>query len=168
MSVKQWYVLQTKCRQEDTAAQNLNNQNFNTFCPMLRVQKHSRGKWTSVCEPMFPGYLFIELDLEKDNAAPIRSTRGVIGLVRLGAAIQPFPESMVSALMEAQSIIGDAVEPARLFDAGDEVSLIGGPMAGLRAIFKSRNSQERVVVLLNILGNQTQVLVSPHQIAKTA
>ena len=168
MSAKQWYVLQTKCRHENTAVQNLNNQNFMTFVPMMRMQKHSRGKLVSVCEPMFPGYLFIELDLEKDNTAPIRSTRGVIGLVRLGATLQPFPENLLNALMTAQATTGDAIEPAELFDVGEEVSLISGPMAGLRAIFKSHNSRERVVILLNILGTQTQVLVSPYQIAKSA
>ena len=168
MSAKQWYVLQTKSRHENTAAQNLNNQKFNTFTPFLRVRKHSRGKWISVSEPLFPGYLFIELDLEMDNTAPIRSTRGAIGLVRLGATLQPFPERVLSTLMAAQESMGDAIEPARLFNMGDEVSLISGPMAGLQAIFKSRNSKERVVVLLNILGNQTQVLVSPHQIVKSA
>ena len=90
---------------------------------------------------MFPGYLFIELDLEIDNTAPIRSTRGVIGLVRLGATLQPFPESILSALMNAQATTGNAIEPAGLFDVGEEVSLISGPMAGLRAIFKSHNSK---------------------------
>ena len=67
-----WYVLQTKVRHEAVAEHNLNNQSFNTFLPMLRVQRHSRGKWQSFNEALFPGYLFVELDLENQNTAPIR------------------------------------------------------------------------------------------------
>jgi transcriptional antiterminator RfaH len=163
-----WYVLQSKAKHEAIAERNLGNQGFITFLPKLSVQRHLRGRWHSVCEPLFPGYIFIELDLERQNTAPIRSTRGVIRLVRLGASLQPFPESLLHALMQAQTGSGDAIDPAKLFKSGDEVMLINGPMAGLTAIFKARNSQERVVLLLNIMGNETQVSVSPHQIAKAS
>ncbi len=159
-----WYVLQTKVRSEAVAAHNLGNQNFMTFLPMLRAQRHIRGRWQSMYEPLFPGYLFIELDLEKQNTAPIRSTRGVVRLVRLGATLQPFPESLLHALMDAQSAGGDAIDPSKMFASGDEVAFISGPMAGIKAIFKARNSQERVILLLNVLGTETQVNVSPHQI----
>lgn len=161
-----WYVLQTKARQERVAEHQLNNQHFNTFLPMLRTQKRLRGRWTRVCEPLFPGYLFIELDMENQNTAPIRSTRGVLRLVRLGVTIRPFPEDMMQGLMQAQALEGEAIDPSRLFDKGDEVVLLDGPMKGLTAIFAARNSQERVVLLLNVLGNQTQVSVSPHLIQK--
>ena len=161
-----WYVVQTKSKHEAIAARNLENQAFTTFLPKLSVQKHQRGRWHSVIEPLFPGYLFIELDLDQQNTAPIRSTRGVVCLVRLGETPQPFPENLLHALMEAQTVAGDSIDPAKLFKAGDEVTLIGGPMAGLTGIFKARNSHERVVLLLNILGNETQINISPHHIAK--
>ncbi len=161
-----WYVLQTKVRQEVLAEQNLHNQAFNTFLPFSKLQKHQRGRWQAVYEPLFPGYLFIELDLERQNTAPIRSTRGVMRLVRLGTILQPFPESLLQVLMQAQAASGEAIDSTNMFESGDEVRLISGPMVGLKAIFKARNSQERVVLLLNILGNETQVSVSPHYIAK--
>ncbi len=161
-----WYVLQTKARQEVLAKQNLSNQAFHTFLPFLKVQKYQRGRWQSVYEPLFPGYLFIELDLERQNTAPIRSTRGVMRLVRLGATLQPFPESLLNALMQAQKAPGEAIDSANMFKSGDEVRLISGPMAGLKAIFKARNSQERVILLLNILGAETQVSMPRNYIAK--
>jgi transcriptional antiterminator RfaH len=161
-----WYVLQTKVRHEAVAEHNLNNQSFNTFLPMLRVQRHIRGKWQSLNEPLFPGYLFVELDLEKQNTAPIRSTRGVICLVRMGSTLQPFPITLLEALKCAQITGGDVIDAARMFEPGEEVRILSGPLDGVQAIFKARNSQERVILLLNILGTETQVNMSPHQIAK--
>ncbi len=166
--MSQWYVLQTKVRNEAVAVQNLGNQGFETFLPMLRVQQLRRGRWQSVCEPLFPGYLFIELDLERQNTAPIRSTRGVIGLVRLGATLQAFPQPLLSSLKQAQALTGGVIEPAKVFESGDEVQLVSGPLAGMKAIFKARNSQERVVLLLNVLGNETQISVSTNLIRKVS
>ena len=163
-----WYVLQTKARHETVAEHNLNNQGFNTFVPWIRVQRHLRGRWTPVREPLFPGYLFIDLDLEQQNTAPIRSTRGVIKLVRLGATVQPFPTDLMEALVRSQDIEVNAINPAEMFQSGDEVRLLSGPLEGLRAIYKSRNSQERVVLLLNVLGNETRVSVSSHSIEKAS
>ncbi len=162
-----WYVLQTKVKQEVIAENNLGNQGFTTFLPMLRVQQHTRGRWGFTNEALFPGYLFIKLDLELQNTASIRSTRGVIRLVRLGATLQPFPESLLQALIQAQTVSGDVIDPSSVIEAGDEVVLISGAMAGLKAIFKARNSKARVVLLLSVLGNQTEVSVSPHDVRKT-
>ena len=161
-----WYVLQSKVRHEVVAERNLCNQAFNTFLPLLKVKRQMRGRGQSVCEPMFPGYLFVELDLDTQNIAPIRSTRGVVRLVRLGAALQPFPESLLQVLMRAQTASGEVIDPSSMYETGDEVRLISGPMSGLKAIFKARNSQERVILLLNFLGSGTQISVSPHDIAK--
>jgi len=164
--MSEWYVLQTKARQEAVAEHNLENQGFKIFLPMLRAQRHVRGRWQSMFEPLFPGYLFIELDMKTQNTAPIRSTRGVLRLVRLGAILQPFPANLLQALMDAQAAHGDAIDPSTMFASGDEVTLLSGPMAGLKAIFKARNSQDRVILLLNLMGTETQVNVSPHQIKK--
>lgn len=161
-----WYVLQTKARHESVAERNLENQAFSTFLPWLQTQKRVRGRWQSSREPLFPGYLFVELDIVSQNTAPIRSTRGVIRLVRLGNTLRPFPEKILNALRQSQATGCDAIDPARLFKAGDNVKLVDGPMAGLNAIFKARNSQERVVVLLNMLGVETEVSVSPHQLTR--
>lgn len=164
--MKNWFVLQIKAKQELVAKKNLANQGFNTFLPMMRVQKHTRGRWQAKSEPLFPGYLFIEIDLQHQNTSVLRSTRGVLALVRFGSEPRPFPETLLNELMQAGDAEGDVIDPTTYFEKGDNVELISGSLAGLSGIFKAKNSMERVVVMLNILGNETHVSVSPHQIAK--
>jgi len=159
-----WYAVQTKARQEAIAEQHLGNQAFHTFLPLLRIVRHRRGRWQGVIEPLFPGYLFVELDIEQQNAAPIRSTRGVISLVRHGGIPRPIPTHIIEPLIDAQHTHGEAIEPEKLFKAGDKVTLIDGPFAGLTAIFEAKSSQERVILMLNMLGGQTRVSVSAHDI----
>lgn len=57
-----WYLVHTKGKQEETALTNLQRQNFRCYMPMLYVEKVRRGKPVVVAEPMFPSYVFVQLD----------------------------------------------------------------------------------------------------------
>ena len=57
----QWFLLQTKVKQEQRAAENLERQGVVSFCPMIRIDKISRGRRAEVLDVLFPGYLFVQL-----------------------------------------------------------------------------------------------------------
>ena len=57
----EWFLLQTKSREELRAVENLARQEVETFCPMIRVEKIARGKIIEAVEVLFPGYLFVQL-----------------------------------------------------------------------------------------------------------
>jgi len=163
-----WYAVQTKSRQENIAKENLINQSFSVFLPTLRVPVQRRGKWLIRIEPLFPGYLFIELDIGVQNTSSIRSTRGVVKLVKNGLQFLPISKELIAGLKKAQTAVDTATAEKEIFESGEEVLLTSGAMAGLKGIYKSKNSEERVTLLLNILGDQTQVSVSQSHIAKAS
>lgn len=160
-----WYAVQAKARQEAVAKEHLERQGFHTYLPRIRNARRRRGKWCSIIEPMFPGYLFVEVDIDTRNTAPIRSTRGVIGLVRVGGEPRAVPADMITALMRSQDQRDTPIEPAKVFKAGDPVVIVDGPFAGVNAIFQAESAEERVLLLLDLLGRSNRVAVSPHQIA---
>ena len=53
--MKKWYLIKTKPRQENTAIINLENQEYTTYCPVAKINKKN--------VVLFPGYVFIYLDL---------------------------------------------------------------------------------------------------------
>ena len=159
-----WYAVQTKSRGERLAVENLNRQGFVTHLPLIKAARHRRGRWQGTIEPLFPGYLFVQLDLGRQNTAPIRSTRGVIGMVRFGTEPQPMPHAIMRALLDAHAGEGSAIDPDSLFKAGDRVTLVEGPMKGLTAIVQAKTGQDRVLLLLDLLGRENRVTVSRHQI----
>ena len=67
-----WFVVQTKPRQEQIALDNLSRQGYHSYLPRLCQQKRRRDQWHTVVEPLFPGYLFVQLTPGTDNTAPIR------------------------------------------------------------------------------------------------
>jgi len=159
-----WYAVQAKLRQEQVAQDNLERQRFITHLPLIKGARHRRGRWQGTIEPLFPGYLFVHLDLDRQCAAPIRSTRGVVGLVRFGSEPQPVPHGIMRALLDARIKEGDPIDPDGLFAEGDHVTLVEGPMQGLVAIVQAKERHERVHLLLDLLGRENRVIVSRHQI----
>lgn len=60
--------------------------------------KMVRGKRTSVSEPLFPNYLFVEFDPEVIHTTTINATRGVSHFVRFGAHPAIVPSSVIHQL----------------------------------------------------------------------
>jgi transcriptional antiterminator RfaH len=82
-----WYLVHTKPRQEHCALENLQNQGYACYLPLLACEKLLGGKLQASWAPLFPRYLFIQLntELQGKSWAPIRSTKGVHRLVCFGS-----------------------------------------------------------------------------------
>jgi transcriptional antiterminator RfaH len=157
--MENWYVVFTKPRQESIAEENLKRQAFRTYLPWIRQAKRRRGKRQWVIEPLFPRYLFVRLDLGRDNSVPIRSSRGVVGLIRFGERLPAVPDPFIEALMKtADRQTGIHRLQEGLFKEGDAVTILEGPLAGWRGIFKATKGERRVVILLEMLGGSTCTL----------
>jgi len=161
-----WYVVQTRPRQESVAEINLLNQGDNAVVPRVCRRKRSSGKALLVHEPMFPGYLIVSLDVSLQDATPIRSTRGAIGLVRFGGLPRPLQPQVAEAVLKIHEIRFDR-QSDNCFQKGDVVEVLDGPMAGFTATIDSLTSAERVILLLDMLGKETSTTVALDNIAKT-
>lgn len=155
---RRWYLLQCKPRECERALVHLGNQGYEAFLPTLTREVVRRGRRDVVREPLFPHYLFVRLSDVSDNWGPIRSTRGVTGLVRFGELPLPVPDSVVEALHQREVEVTGVPKIQTLFQPGDHVRIVEGPLAGLDAILSARDGTERVVLLIRLL-HQTQELV---------
>jgi transcriptional antiterminator RfaH len=173
-----WYVVQTKPRQETIAVENLERQGYVTYCPQMAQAKRRRQRWQKVIEPLFPRYLFVKLAIEPlfprylfvklaigiDDFAPIRSTIGVLNMVRFGGQPATISQQAIDNIQKQEQVL--LAEPGEHphWQAGDRVQVIDGPFAGLNGIFQKLNSQERVIILLNLLGQENSVAVKMNSI----
>ncbi len=156
-ATKRWYLVYTKPRQEDVARTNLERQGFTTYLPRIRQSRRRQNRRVLVVEAMFPRYLFIELDPQQDNWAPIRSTLGVSALVRFGPYPAPVPEDLLAALRAREDADGIQELPPPAFRRGEALRIADGAFAGYEGIFLARSGRDRVVVLLEIMGQQARV-----------
>ena len=153
---KSWYLVYTKPRQEALAQANLERQDYGVYLPKVRLMCRRRGKQEAVVEPLFPRYLFIHLDTQSDNWGPIRSTFGVASLVRFGSEPAQVSDELVAHLkaQEGQDGLHEWAEPN--LKVGDRVRVAEGPLKGVEGILLARSGQERVMLLLEMLGKEVR------------
>jgi len=151
----QWFLLQTKVRQEQRAAENLERQNVASFCPMIRVEKITRGKRAEVQDVLFPGYLFVQLGESSVSTTAVRSTRGVSHFVTSAGAPIKVPYGLVEQLRERVTADADLVM-SQLPKPGAKMQIIDGPFKGLNAVFTEPDGNNRAIVMVTLLSQQVK------------
>ena len=150
-----WYLVQSKPRNELRALENLVRQGYETYLPLMEVERLQRGKLLKKMEPLFPRYLFLHLEEGNDNWGPIRSTMGVAGLVRFGQAYAVVSDEVLAAVRERTQDVKKA-----LFASGDSIRVVSGPLLGLEGVFEITDGEQRSFVLLEFMQKQQRVSVS--------
>jgi len=156
---KRWYLVYSKPRKEELARVNLERQGYPAYLPMMRTPRRKLGRRVIRVEPMFPRYLFIHLDTETDNWAPIRSTLGVVSLVRFGMLPSAVPDDLIASLRERDNASGIQDVPLNTFERGQRVRIEEGPFMGYEGIYLAQTGQERVHILLDIVGKAARTQV---------
>lgn len=154
-----WYALRSKPRKEEVVWRLLKTQGFEVFYPRLRVQPvNPRSRKV---RPYFPGYMFVQVDIEEVGLSTFQWMPHALGLVVFGDEPAIVPDNLVYAIQKRVDEIAEA--GGELFDGlkrGDEILISSGPFAGYEAIFDVRlPGSERVRVLLQLLSSQRQVPV---------
>lgn len=147
-----WYAVHSRPKQEHRALENLQNQGYEAWLPMITLEKLRRGRVTEVVEPMFSRYLFIRLDMEHTNWTPIRSTLGVSRLVSFGNRPAPMADELIQALRGLPERA-----PERLLKTGQNVVFIDGPLKGLQGIYQHTDGEARAMVLVELMSKQHSI-----------
>jgi transcriptional antiterminator RfaH len=164
-----WFAVCCKPRQELVAQENLARQGFPVYLPRISVKRRRGGQWLDVVEILFPRYLFIRVDPEQTSVAPVRSTRGVVGLVRFGGQPAVVSDSVMEALKRRENAdSGLHCDDRPLFASGEPVRLVQGPLAGLEGVFVQEDGAKRVIVLLELLGQENRVRVDRDLLVRAA
>lgn len=157
----QWFAVYSRPRQERIALDNLARQGFDCFLPeaVNPYQRLSKKNQLRI-EPLFPRYLFLNAVPEVQNLATVRSTRGVVGLVRSGFELVRVPEAIIHALRARQHPETGLIdlEPVPV-EEGDRVRVFDGPFAGIEGILEAKTGEQRALILMDLLGRQTAVEV---------
>ncbi len=161
-----WRLVYTKPRQEVEAQLQLERQGYTTYLPMLCRQERRRGKLQDIMTPLFPRYLFVQLTTGIDDWGPIRSTRGVSNIVKFGIETACIPSSLIDEIRSREGVDGCYHPIKQTFEQGDKVRISEGPFTGYDAIFQARNSEDRVYILLDIVGRETRIQISTESLER--
>lgn len=156
---KQWYVIRSKPNKEFFLSNQLEQRKCDVFFPVLKIKPVNPRCRTIV--PYFPGYLFLNTDLDHNNVVIFERVPGSSGLVYLGGEIAVVPETTLMAI-QSKIEVKDKCKSVPAFIRGEKVSISLGIFAGYEAMFESQvPGSERAKILLTLLRG-TQVKVELH------
>ena len=147
-----WVLIYTKAKEEKKANENLQKQGFTTFLPLI-APTNKNSKLKSLV-PVFPRYLFAQINLKKDNWTSIKSSHGVSQIVMFSEKFPSIPNHIIKLIQDKLDKSGIYKEDISIIDyqKGDQISIREGQFAGVDAIFLSKKSKDRVRLLLNLLN----------------
>ena len=161
-----WFVAHTQPNAEARAVLNLERQGFATYLPRyLKRRRHAR-RVDIVAVPVFPRYVFVAIDLARQRWLSIRSTIGVSRLVCQGDAPLAVPHGIVDALIRRHDEAGFVQLMAPLgLRVGDKVRVLGGAFEESLGLFEAITDEQRVTILLDMLGRKVRVTLDSGLIA---
>ncbi|MBI3444199.1 MAG: transcriptional activator RfaH [Magnetospirillum sp.] len=164
-----WYAVQTHPAAEARAVGHLGRQGFETFYPRYRKQRRHARRTEIVEAPLFPGYVFVQLDMDGQPWRAVHSTLGVRRLVCSGEMPVPVPGAVmdeIKARGDGQGLVAFDAVPG--LSPGASVEITGGPFEACTGIFEELDDQRRVILLLDLLGRPVRLAIAADAVRPSA
>ena len=166
LPAENWFVAQLKPQGLRLAVQNLDRQGFQHFCPKRLETTIKRGKPVADEKPLFPGYIFVQFDPAQGGWTSINGTRGITRLIIADLRRpNPLPAEFMSGLMARCDTVGVVTAPPDL-EIGDTIRVLSGPFAEAVARIEQFTDNERLQILMDLMGQKTRVSVSMKRVEK--
>ena len=153
---ERWFLVHTQPNNERRAELHLGGQGFRTHFPTIQKTIRHARQLRTVRAPLFPRYIFIILDLERDRWLSVRSTVGVSSLFTCDGRPIPVPEGIVETLIENTdeanlTLFSSGLRP------GQPVRILSGPFVDFVGTLERLDDAGRVRVLLDMMGTAVPV-----------
>jgi transcriptional antiterminator RfaH len=162
-----WYVVHTKPKQENRAANNLRAWGIETYTPMIRA-RHSRvhaREQSYLSKPLFPQYIFARFDAR--NLLPkVYLTRGVHRVVCFGDSPAQVDDEIITVI-QLQTGDDGFIRLGDSLKTGDRVMINSGSLKSLVGIFERElKDSDRVVILLTAITFQGHIVIERDRVSK--
>lgn len=161
----EWYVISTAVSLENKIkkeiekrieALKLEKKFKEIVIPIQKKIVISNGKQKIKEERLLPGYVFINMVMNKDTFSLVRNIEGVKGFISAGKKPMPLTKTEVENMMQFKQEKKATYQ--KTFKEGDAVKIIKGDFNGFIGNVKESNiSKGKVKVLITIFGRETPV-----------
>ena len=158
--MKEWYILNTKLHCEFQVISYLINKNIKNFMPKLLVTRSHARKIEKVLRPLFPGYIFININVDK-SYREVKNIIGVKGIISSGNSPSCVPKTVINDIQSYTDNKGLVYKwKVSNYKIGQEVKIKDGIFKGNIGSFCGMSSKDRVSILLAFLGSEVRVSIS--------
>ena len=164
-----WFVAKTHPNAEPKAQFHLQRQGFEVYLPryLRRISHARRISWQP--RPLFPAYLFVTMPGAAQRWRAINSTIGVAHLISDEQGPVAVPPGIVQQIQNDEDERGLVLTGRKVpFKQGAEVQIMAGAFADHVGRFECATDDERVVILLELMGRQVKTKVDLDDISARA
>ncbi len=178
----QWFVLKVASNREDYVrdklerkikSEGLDDLIGRVLVPRERVKRVKSGQQKVAEHKLYPGYVFVEMVLEKDGKIPERAWYAFRDIQGAGDFIGERNKPSPMGAKEVEKIIAEAEKPDAgssvkvEFRKGDQVKIREGPFESFEGEVDEINSEKGLVrVIVSIFGRSTPLELEYWQLEK--
>ncbi len=158
-----WYALQTRSRHEKVVQQQLEQKAIESFLPLYRSMRRWKDRRKELALPLFPGYVFVRLELTERREAV--KTHGVARIVSFGGTPASLPEKEIEAIRHflEQKV---RLDPHPYLRVGQRARIRSGPFQGLEGILLRKKSSLRFVISLDLILRSVAVEIDAEDLTE--
>lgn len=173
-----WYVVHAYAQYENSVAKalkerigraGLNEQFGEILVPTEEVVEVKDGQKRTTERKFFPGYVFVNMEMNEDTWHLVKSTPKVLGFIG-GTAEKPAPisDKEANAILNRVEEAVERPKPKTLFEPGQQVRVNDGPFADFTGVVEEVNyDKNRLRVAVLIFGRSTPVELEFSQVEKS-
>lgn len=171
-----WYVVHTYSGFEHKVKANLeeriktlNQQDLfgKILVPTEQVIELKKGHKKTSSRKFYPGYIMVQMVLNKETWHTVRNTAKVTGFLGDGTSPSPVPDQEAERIIRQMEEGISKPKPRYTFEEGDEVRVIDGPFSNFQGTVEEvKPDKEKLRVLISIFGRATPVELDFIQVNK--
>lgn len=130
----------------------MTNKSICTFLPKMEVWSRRKDRRKRIHIPLFPGYLFVNVDLDNYTHLEILKTPGVAYILGESGKCYPIPENQIISVQTA--LKNDILlTPYPYLKVGRKVRVVSGPLMECEGILlKIKPNKHRLIMSIDLLG----------------
>lgn len=156
VNLNNWYLLQYKPNSMLKATLHLERQGIQVFCPNILQTFRRRKKFITRKSPLFPGYIFININNNLVSWKSINSTYGVNKIVSFGKYPCRVPIEIIQNLKKSCDQNNVIFNFSNL-EIGDDIKFEKGPFTTLIGKILKIDNDKRIWILLEYMNKKTKI-----------
>ncbi len=161
---QRWYAVYTRSRHEKVVAEELCRRQVECFLPLRDVLSKWKDRRKLVQLPVFPGYLFVNTDMERRRIDVLR-VPSVVRIVGFKGVPEPIPSEQIQAVKD---LVFHQLEfdPHPYLHAGDRVRIVRGPLRGVEGILLEKKNRYRFVLSIDLIQQAVACEIDAEDVEK--
>ena len=151
-----WYAVYTKSKHERKVNTHLVQEGITTFLPEMERWSSRKDRRKKIWYPIFPGYLFINTELDVESRLKVIKTKGVVRILGHRGIPTVIPEHQIESIQKAIDSRKN-ISSFPYLKTGQSVRVMSGPLDGVEGIFVSEKGKGKLIISVDILQRSVSV-----------